>query len=156
MKYEKYDSLEVSSNLSEYKFVSTGPKGEIQQLIQFELTDMPGIYNLAFGSCKNDGSVDDLTITDNKDRNKILATIASAIYQFTMQFPEKLVFFTGSTPQRTRLYRMAIALNFDELVVDFQIFGILKEEHSFINVPFQKNIDYFGFMIRRKKHNFIL
>jgi hypothetical protein len=51
---------------------------------------------------------------------------------------------------------MAITLNLDELSTDFQIFGILKDIDTFIQVPFQKGSDYFGFMIRRKKSNFIL
>jgi hypothetical protein len=155
MKYERYDVLKVSSDFLEYRFVSIGPKGEIQKLIQFEPTNIPGIYSLAFGNCTTDGSIDDLAINDNKDRNKILATVVSSVYGFTMKYPDKMIFFTGSTPQRTRLYRMAITLNLDELSTDFQIFGILKDIDTFIQVPFQKESDYFGFMIRRKKSNFI-
>lgn len=33
-------------------------------------------------------------------------------------------FFSGSTPERTRLYRMAISLNIEELEADFGIFGV--------------------------------
>lgn len=50
---------------------------------------------------------------------------------------------------------MAISLNYTELSIDFEIFGILKDPHSFIDVPFQKGVDYFGFLIKRKLINFI-
>jgi len=150
MKIDRYEDLEVSTDSLEYKFISIGSKGEIVKVIQFKSTSVPDIFNLAFGNQAKNKDIDDLAVDDNKDRNKILATVVSAIYQFTKQFPENLVFFTGSTNERTRLYRMAITLNYDELTIDFEIFGILKDIDSFVNTPFQKGVDYFGFLIKRK------
>ena len=151
MKYEKYEELKVSTDALEYRFISSGPKGEIQKLVQFQLTDFPGIYNLSFGDLIGDGTIDDLTITNNKDRNKILATIAFTIYQFTSEFPDSWVFFAGSTPQRTRLYRIAISLNFHELSIDFEIWGVLRDRKGYLTKQiFQKGMNYFGFLIKRK------
>jgi hypothetical protein len=59
----------------------------------------------------NNGELDDLVRNDNQDRNKILATIAVIVYEFTSIYPEKMVFFAGSTPERTRLYKIAITMN---------------------------------------------
>lgn len=69
---------------------------------------------------------------------------------FTRLFPEKKVFFAGSTYERTRLYRMAITLNYIELVNDFEIYGVLMDRDTFVDVPFQSGIDYFGFLIKRR------
>ncbi|NII26992.1 hypothetical protein HB364_18015 [Pseudoflavitalea sp. X16] len=154
MNYERYTELEISSDALEYKFISRGPKGDIPKIIQFKATYIPNMYNLAFGDLSHDGSIDDLVVNNNKDRNKILATVTSAVYEFTSKFPENGVFFTGSTPERTRLYRMAIALNYGELVADFEIFGIIRDMNTFLDVPFEKGVDYFGFLIKRKNAKF--
>ena len=152
MRYKRYENIEISSDALEYKFVSIGPKGEIQKIVQFKETAIHHVYNLAFGNLNNDGTIDDLSVNDNKDRNKILATVASIVYEFTKQFPEKKVFFAGSTYERTRLYRMAITLNYAELDIDFEIYGVLRDADTFVDVPFQKGIDYFGFLVKRKMH----
>jgi hypothetical protein len=151
MNYERYTDLIVTADYLEYHFISEGPKGAIPKIIQFRETNNTKIYNLAFGNKKSDGSIDDLAKDDNKDRNKILATVASAVKLFTAEFVNKWVFFSGSTPERTRLYRMAIALNLDELSIDFEIIGILKDMDSYVYVPFQREVNYFGFLIRNKK-----
>jgi hypothetical protein len=41
----------------------------------------------------NDGSIDDKTTKDNKDRNKILATIAAIVYEFSARYPDRIIFF---------------------------------------------------------------
>jgi hypothetical protein len=63
-----------------------------------------GIYNLAFGDINVEGEIDDLTISDNGDRNKILATVAKSVDEYTKRFPGRWIFFKGSTPERTRLH----------------------------------------------------
>ena len=60
-------------------FVSEGPNGKIEKIIQFIETGIPGVYNLAFGNILPDGSVDDFSKTNNKDRDKILATVAAIV-----------------------------------------------------------------------------
>lgn len=150
MQYDKYAPLLVSSDSLEFSFVSEGPKGEIKIVVQFNATENPAIYNLAFGNLLIDGSVDDTIKNDNKDRNKVLATVAAAVYEFTSKYPEKLIFFTGSTPERTRLYRMALTNNFDELGVDFDIFGVELQPDNYSVEKLRKGKDYFGFMVKRK------
>lgn len=59
MKYEKYESLLISGDSLEFKFISQGPKGNIQKVVQFMETSDPAIYNLAFGDLQSDGTVDD-------------------------------------------------------------------------------------------------
>lgn len=151
MNYEKYENITTSPDKLEFQFVSAGPKGSIIKIIQFTQTLHDDIYNLAFGNLKHDGSIDDETTNDNGDRNKILATVAGAVYEFTSHYPDKFIFFCGTTPQRTRLYRMALTINIVLLMNDFKIYGILKGIDTFERVVFQKGVDYYGFMVKRKK-----
>jgi hypothetical protein len=154
MKYERYTELLVTNDYLEFEFTSIGPKGPIRKLIQF--TEAPDIstFNLAFGNKLDDGSIDDLARDNNKDRNKILATIVTVLKLFFEKYPDKCVFFTGSSPERTRLYRMAITLNFEELSADFEIVGTLTDKNTSNSAPFEKGINYFGFIVRSKKRNF--
>lgn len=154
MKYEMYTELLVTSDYLEYEFISKGPKGAITKIIQLTTSKDEGIFNLAFGTKKEDGSLDDLARDNNNDRNKILATIAYALRVFFGKYPNKWVYFTGSTPERTRLYRMAITLNLEELSIDFEIVGTFNEEHRYNNIPFEKGVNFFGFLVRPKRPNF--
>jgi hypothetical protein len=86
--YNRYNSFDISTNATVFGFTSTGPKGEIKKIIQFSKTHDENIYNLAFGNVKQDGSIDDITANDNRDRDKILATVAAAVYDFTERYPE--------------------------------------------------------------------
>ena len=150
MNHEKYNNIIASDDFLEYEFISVGPKGRIPKIIQFKITNNPNVYNLAFGNKNENGDLDDLATNNNNDRNKILTTVVLSVYLFTSEYPTKWVFFSGSTPDRTRLYRMAIALNFEELSFDFEIYGILRGVDSYVTVPFQKEVNYYGFLIKRK------
>jgi hypothetical protein len=145
--YSRYSSFDISTNAMVFNFTSTGPKGDIQKIIQFSATKAKNVFNLAFGNIREDDTIDDITTNDNKDRDKILATVAAAVYDFTERFPDSYVFFTGSTAERTRLYRMALTVNYEELAIIFDIWG-LAEGTGF--EPFEKRKSYAGFLIKRK------
>ena len=151
MRYEKYTDIKVSSDRKEFQFESEGPKGKIKKIVQFVQTQNKNIFNLAFGNWNKDGTIDDEATNDNKHRNKILATIAAIIYEFSSMHPNKMIFFCGTTKERTRLYRMALTINLEELKKDFYIYGVLKGIDTFELLPFSKGVDYFGFIIKRKK-----
>jgi hypothetical protein len=118
----------------------------------------PEIVNLGFGDKININEhmgtfdIDDVNITDNGDRNIILATVANATYIFTELYPDKFIFFSGSCKIRTRLYRIAISSNYTELVKTFFIFGILQNSHTgkYYNVSFRNDTNFIGFLIKRK------
>jgi hypothetical protein len=107
-------------------FESNGPKGDINILVQFNETTNPNIYNLSFGNILINGAIDDTIINDNKDRNKILATVVATVFEFTSKYPEKSVYFCGSTKSRTRLYRMLITINYLPLSKEFHISGVIE------------------------------
>ncbi|WP_264551299.1 DUF6934 family protein [Flavobacterium sp. N2038] len=156
MKHLQYD-LYRNTDTTILEFKSIGPNREITKVITFNPTQSKEIYNLAFGDLiynevQERYILDDSIITDNGDRNIILATVAKSVYIFTEKYPEKMVFFKGSTPGRTRLYRRAISIHLEELSETFTIFGTIKNEaENVVSVPFKTNGDFFGFILKRKE-----
>lgn len=146
MKYEIYSDLKASSDLSIFDFNSVGKHGIIPKRIIFAATELDNVYNLAFGDIDENGEIDDYRTTNNGDRNKILATIAEVIKVYTQKYPGRIIFFRGSTIERTRLYRMAVSLNLDELSVEFDIYGVVGDKI----MPFKQNMDITAFLIKRK------
>jgi hypothetical protein len=148
MKYDRYNSVYGAEDLSILEFMSTGRNGIVRKRIIFAKTETKGIYNLAFGNIGTNNSFDDGIISNNGDRNEILATVAMAVDKYTQRYPRRWVYFRGNTPARTRLYRMAIGINLKELSKRFEIFAEVDGEDEF--VPFQRNMVVEGFLVRRK------
>ena len=149
MRLEKYD-LEADPTQSTFSFTSEGPKGRIVKNVYFTKMKVKGfrnIFNLAFGD-KIDGldDIDDRIVTDNEDREKVLATVANTMIIFTKVNPKARVLIVGSNPARKRLYQMAISKYFDELSETFDIKGFLHGDLF----RFRKNINYTAFLIKRK------
>lgn len=157
MDYPHYD-LKVSTDSTIFEFISSGKQGNICKIIKFTITKNPDIINLGFGDKINSNEkngtfdIDDVNITDNGDRNIVLATVANATYIYTEVYPDKFIFFYGSCKIRTRLYRMAISSNYDELIKTILIFGILQnhETGNYYNVTFNGSKNFVGFLIKRK------
>ncbi len=137
-------SYSVTDNLHEYYFQSEGPNGIIDKLIIFvKFHDNPQIYNLAFGDINpKTGLIDDKVNSNNKDREKVLATVAATITDFSKQYGNHYIFATGSTASRTRLYQMSITKFLDELKVDYEIFGYKNDKWH----DFKKGVNYEAFM----------
>jgi len=156
MNYPKY-GLTSNNDFTVFKFISTGKNGIITKIIKFTKTNNEFVFNLGFGdksilATDKDLVVDDIAISNNGDRNKILATIANAVFVFTKNYPERYVYFTGTTSVRTRLYRMVISNNFKELSSVFHIFGIVHDQKSNKNeaINFDHGKNFIGFLIKRK------
>ncbi len=146
MSFEQYD-LKADDIFMSFEFVSEGPKGKIVKWIQYMPMGEEGIFNLAFGDKNFDtGEIDDTIVTDNKDREKVLATVVASVFTFTTYYPHAWVYIEGSTESRTRLYRMAISIYFEEMAPYFRIFGYLDKDW----VTFKKEQNYTAFLIKRK------
>ena len=146
MQYENYPAFHVADDLSVFDFFSTGKRGKILMRVAFMRTERARVYNLAFGDIDEDGEIDDFRISDNGDRNKVLATVAKAVDEYTKKYPRRWVVFKGSTNERTRLYRIAIGLNLEQLELKFDIYGQIGE----MFLPFRKNMPVSAFLIKRK------
>lgn len=149
MNLEKYPS-KANKTQTTFTFVSEGDKGSFIKLINYtevEFHDIKNVYNLGFGDLNEaTGEVDDLIVSNNQDREKILATVAHTVLIFTNRYPESFVIFKGSSPVRTRLYQMAIGKYIEELSELFDIAGFTKTGISL----FDKNMSYDTFIISRK------
>src|SRR5882672_8774429 len=90
-------------DVTRYTFTSVGRK-RIEKIVDFADLGMENVFNLAFGDLQPDGSVDDLSNSNNGDIVKVLATVISIMRDFTTKNPQACITFTGSTEERTKLY----------------------------------------------------
>ncbi len=137
-----------------YQFVSEGPKGLIKKVVEYTETSTKNVYNLGFGDFDEETqSINDLSVTNNGDSLKVLATVASTVYAFTEKYPEAWILATGSTAVRTRLYRMGITNNLTEISEDFIVLGynIKGTWEEFI-----VGEDYEAFLLTKKDNKFAL
>lgn len=110
-----YSDYNFTPDYSVFNFMSIGKKGAIPKRITFTTTELENVYNLAFGDVDENGDLDDYKISDNGDRNKILATVFNVVDIYSKKYPERWITFRGSTRERTRLYRIAVGLHLEEL-----------------------------------------
>jgi hypothetical protein len=124
MRYESYQ-LEIADSLMTFEFISEGSKGFIKKRIQYEQTGRDNFYNLAFGDVDIDtDEINDEVITDNKDTLKVLATVAKTVNTFLHKYPNARIYAKGSTPSRTRLYRIGISNNLEEISENYKVYGL--------------------------------
>lgn len=139
--------LKSDESLTVFEFVSVGRKGAIPKIVQYSETNLNGFYNLGFGDKSlQTGEVDDAVISDNGDRQKVLATVAATVYAFTDRYPQAWIYATGSTKSRTRLYRIGLTSSWSEIIKDFELYGLKEGEwHEFV-----KGDEYEAFLVRRR------
>jgi hypothetical protein len=130
-----------------FSFESIGPSGTVNKLILYDrVSEELNLYNLALVDSYDDGSLDDLSVSDNQDMPRILATVIYTMHLFFMEHPMATVIFLGSTPARTRLYRVAISQNLALFEETFLVKGLLKGEPEL----YQPNRPYEAFTVRLK------
>lgn len=146
MKIEKYH-LKSDDTLTYFEFVSVGSKGSIPKMIEFQTTSTANLYNLAFGDKNAEtGELDDLAISNNGDTEKVLGTVVAAVYAFFDAHPDAIIYATGSTSSRTRLYRIGICKFYGEIENDYYLYGQIGDKLY----PFEAGKEYDGFVAQRK------
>lgn len=80
---QPYYPFEVSTNRLSFIFESINNGRKITKAVEyipfhFDKT----IYNLAFGDIDEKGELDDLSVSDNQDMEKVLATVIQTIFVF--------------------------------------------------------------------------
>ena len=146
MELPRYEIL-TEEDLYTFRFISEGKNGKIQKIIYYEeITE--GVFNLALGDEDPiTGKIDDKIVTNNGDTEKVLATVIQTVYSFTNDNPKALIYVTGSTHSRNRLYRKGITKYLTQALEDFIILGELKNNEFEL---FNPVTDYVGFLIQRK------
>lgn len=147
MNLERYSYL-TTNNYHNYTFYSEGPRGRIKKTVTYlKIFDDPVAYNLAFGDEDyKTGVINDAVVTDNKDLDLVLATVAATVVEFSERFGNHYIYATGSTLSRTRLYQMGIAKFLDEISKDFEIYGYNNGSWH----EFQRNTNYEALLVKRK------
>lgn len=146
MHYDRYEITRGETAMV-YEFVSQGPKGDVKKVVLYSQTGITNLFNLGFGDRNGiTGELDDRVVTNNGDSVKVLATVASTVYLFTNLFPNALIGAAGSTPARTRLYRILISNNLETIRRDFEVYGFLEGAWE----TFSADTKYLAFLLIRK------
>ena len=144
---ERY-GVKISNATMTFDFISEGPRGSIKKRVEYKQMEQNQIYNLAFGDVNEaTNEIDDKVISNNNDTIKVLTTVVSTVYRFTEKYPNATVYAEGSNAARTRLYRIGISNNLEELMEEFHVAGFLPNVGWRI---YEKNKDYSAFFIKRK------
>ena len=143
---DRYE-VRTSVNVEAFEFDSIGLQETIKKVVRYSEINIRNFYNLGFGDKDIEtGFISDLTVTNNNDSKKLLATVAATLYASMDSHFAATVIATGSTAARTRLYRIGISNNIKDIEKDFIILGLTKNDWE----PFRKNVTYFAFLVRRK------
>lgn len=145
MTHPFYDFTIYNESLR-FEFDSVG-KQTIRKVILYQKLPIPNIYNLALGDIDENGQANFEVISDNGDRNMVLATVVQTMIAFFERKPQASISFTeGDSILRTRLYQAAIARELELASERFVIHGIIDSELQL----FERNKAYHGFVISRK------
>jgi uncharacterized protein DUF6934 len=122
MNLERY-TYYANPSFFDFEFLSEGPKGTIKKVARFNTIGV-NLYNFGFGDLdETTGDISDTVVTNNGDGDKVLATVAGIVYDFTGRFTEAAIYIKGSTAARTRWYQMSIGANWEEIGRTFEVFG---------------------------------
>lgn len=102
MKRDKGYDIRFNNAMTRFKFISTGPKGTIEKVIEFRLFQ-ENRWNLAFGDVK-DNDWEDNIISDNNDMRIVLQTVANTVHLFFEKHPDQEVYIEPLGDQRKILY----------------------------------------------------
>lgn len=145
MNLNKYPVTSDSEHVT-YEFLSEGPKGTLKKVVFYQEIG-ENIFNLAFGDWdEKDQKINDKVRSNNSDRDKVLATVASTVIDFIKHHPAAIILAQGSTPARTRIYQMGILANWEEIGQLFEIEGFSDG----IWESFEDNKNYERFALQAK------
>ena len=144
MKHNFYP-FRASKDFLRFTFESESAHKRINKVVEFVLIE-DELYNLAFGDLGDNGMYDDLSVSNNSDMNLVLATVIQTIFNFFEIYPDKKLFFQGSTPARSRLYQIIIAREREQWQEDYVIEGVFGEERE----VFQLTRNYNAFILSLK------
>jgi hypothetical protein len=105
------------------------------------------VMNLAFGDWnEEEQKIDDSTVSNNNDRDKVLATVAYTILEFIENRGRYPIYAEGASPAKTRLYQMGINAHRAEIEACFLIFGRYNQEW----IPFESGRNFDAFLVIKR------
>ena len=145
MNLEKYSVLSDSNHIV-YEFLSEGPNGTIKKVVFYQQIG-DNLFNLAFGDWNEDEKkINDRIKSNNSDRDKVLATVASTVVDFVKYHPAAVILAQGSTTSRTRLYQIGILINRKEINRLFDVEGFYSNAWE----PVRSGRNYDRFALKAK------
>ncbi len=91
MNIDKYPVI-IGETEMVFEFVSEGVGGSVPKLVFYTETHLHNFKNLGFGHKDLEtGQIDHEVVTNNRDSEKVLATVASKLYIFTYKYPGVMV-----------------------------------------------------------------
>ncbi|WP_295117357.1 hypothetical protein [uncultured Chitinophaga sp.] len=151
MNLDRYE-FQAGYNYHVFTFKSTGPNGVVPKVITYQPTqiktpDGRQIVNIAFGDWNNDkNDLDDYSRSNNSDRDKVLATVASTIILYCVKHGSPVIMAMGSTPARTRLYQMGLNMHWAEIKSMFWVKGWANGRWT----DFRPGVNFEAFLVIRK------
>lgn len=108
-------------------------------------------FNLSLGVAYGDPwlattKIDFEVMSNKGDVLKVMNTVALWVEMFLEKRPDAIIFFTGSTEKRTRVYQKLISRNWKLLHLRFIIKGMLDNEF----VDFEPDKKYSGIAFAKK------
>lgn len=138
--------FKVSSDALVYEFESVSEHKSIHKIVVYEpLQDE--LYHLGFGDLTEDGEIDYKIVSGNHDMDRVLMTVVQTMFLFFEKYPDKKLVFGGSTESRSRLYRQIITKFIENIELYFDVQGFTTKGEQ---EPFEKNRDYYAFLISQK------
>ena len=140
----------ISDDALDYRFESVSEQKIIHKVVEFRsFPNNPIFYNLALLDFEEDGTLNDLVVSNNHDMARILATVFQSMLVFFKSYPNKLVYFKGSDEVglRTRLYRILISRELEQVRKLFETYGQLAD-NSF--EEFMPDRPYIAFIFQLK------
>ena len=150
MNVERYP-YSTNAAFASFEFESDGPNGKIKKVVNYKQIDvLPNdilVINLGFGDWDEAAQkINDLSISNNADRNKVLATVANTLLDFTDHYGKMPIIVRGRTAARTRLYQMSINANLEIVESMVEIAGLTTNGWQ----SFRKGVNYNAFLVVRK------
>jgi hypothetical protein len=138
--------FKVSSDALVYEFESISSEKTIKKVVIYEPLD-DSLYHFGFGDLTEEGEIDYTVQSKNQDKDKVLMTVVKTMFLFFENYPDKQLVFGGSTEPRSRLYRQIITKFIETIELYFEVQGFTTDGEQ---EPFQKNRDYYAFLISHK------
>ena len=138
-----------SLDILTFDFESIGLNGVSKKKVVYSsIEDLPDIFNLSLFEVLQDGTLNIYYESRNQDLPQIMATVVQTMNDFFAKYPSKKIAFTGSTPDRTRLYRIVINKLIQKNGHVFCIEGITNNG---VFEQFQANQNYLAYVISLTK-----
>ena len=123
MKTDYYEAV-PSEDCLIFRFESISEFRSIPKIIAYtKLSRGSKHYNLSLCDILEGGKICDLSISNNSDMHKVIATVVKSMITFFGVYPDFSIYIRGSTPGRTRLYNIIISKELSEAKRIFEIYG---------------------------------